>query len=95
MSHNQPVRRRDAQGRDVTSNRVRRTINGAFEAGRVRTEEIVGFVSTRLAGRATQPHTVVPVPVQAGFAPFVRDPAPSGCSMVWVASPSATLSRQG
>ena len=88
---NQPIRQRDAQGREVRSNRVRRTTRRAFEAGRVRIEEIVGSVSAHMAGRATRPLMVIPVPVQAVLRRSERRQAPSGCSTVWVASPSATL----
>ena len=88
---NQPIRQRDAQGREVRSNRVRRTTRKAFEVGRVRIEEIVGSVSAHMAGRATRPLMVIPVPVQVVPASFVRSDTPSGCSAVWVAPPSATL----
>jgi hypothetical protein len=90
LSQNEPIRLRDALGRELRSNRVRRTICRASEAGRVRTKGIVGAVSAHTAGRATRPSTVIPVRVQAGSA-FVRGPAPGGCSTVWVAPPSATL----
>ena len=95
MSHTRPIRHRDAQGREVRSNRVLRTIRRALEAGRVGTEEIVGSVSAHLTGRATRSLTIIPVRVQAGSAPFVRGPVPGGCSTVGVAAPSATLARQG
>lgn len=90
LFQNPPPSLRDAQGREVRSNRVRRTIRRALEAGRVRTEEIVGSVSALMAGRATRSLAVIPVRVQAGVAHPVRTPAPDGRSWVWVASPSAT-----
>jgi len=90
-----PIRLTDALGREVRSQRVRRTIRRAFEAGRARIEDIVGFVSALTAGRATRPLAVIPVRVQAAAVPFRHDSAPGGCCTVGVASPSATLARQG
>lgn len=91
LPHNQPIRHRDAPGR----NPVRRTIRRALETGRARTEVIAGSVSAHLTGRATRSLAVIPVRVQDGSASFVRGATPGGCSSVWVVSPSATHSRQG
>jgi hypothetical protein len=91
LPHTEPIRHRIARGR----NRVRRTIRRAIEAGRVRTDTIAGSVSAHLAGRATRPLAVIPVPVRDASAPFVREASGGGCSWVWVVSPSATQTRQG
>jgi hypothetical protein len=95
LSHTRPTRLRDAPGRETSNDRVRRTIRGALEAGRVRIEEIVWAVSAPLTGRATRSLTLLPVRVSDGSATYVRRPAPGGCSSVWVVSPSATHERQG
>ncbi len=89
MFRSRSTRHRQAQGREP-QRRVRRTIRRALEAGSDRIGEIVWTVSAQMAGRATRPLVVIPVPVQAGTMPPRHEPASGGCFSVWVASPSAT-----
>jgi hypothetical protein len=90
-----PVRARSAEGREVASHRVRRTIRRSLEHGRARIGLIAGSVSALMAGSATRSLAVVPVRVQAGATLLRRQPLAGGCRSVWVASPSATRPRQG
>jgi hypothetical protein len=77
-------------GRDV-----RPTVRRVVAAGTDRIAEVVGAFCDQMVGRATRPPALVPVRVQAGSLPPLHEPAPDGCSSVWVASPSATRLRQG
>ncbi len=89
-----PIQHQRTEGREASNHRVRRTIRRALEAGRAGATAIVGSVSAHLTGSATRSLAIVPLRLPAGTTPL-RRPESGGCSLLWVASPSAARSRQG